>query len=325
MTLMMMWPWWATLAMTLSLAGLCVAGWRRSGDTATWVRRSLMVVAVALLGLTPATHITTQERASNADYFFVVDLTGSMAAEDFDGNEQRLTGAKADMSDIIAANPGGRYSVIGFSSTATEQLPLTTDSRAMLAWVETARRESTNFSQGSSLGRPAPVLKAALQRAAENNPENVRIVLFFSDGENTDSEADEVDYGSLADFVDDGVVFGYGTETGGPMLRSSWGTDDRGIYIEDPETAENAISRIDEENLRALADQLGIDYVHRDSPGGAGDLVASIPVDLIAADGRDDRRNLNPVLWPIGLALLGLVGWELWHLVPQVAALRRSR
>lgn len=327
MRLMMLWPWPVTLAVTVLLGALCVAGWRRSKDTATLLRRGLMVAAVAALGLTPASQISAEERVSNADLFFVVDLTGSMAAEDYNGTEQRLDGVKADMRDIIDANPGARYSVIAFSSTATEQLPLTTDSRAALAWLETARRESTNFSEGSSLARPAPVLEDALTRAAENNPQNVRIVLVFSDGEDTaDSDAeDSADYGAMAGLVDDGFVFGYGTEAGGRMLSSSWGTEDRGRYIQDPETGTDAISRIDEDNLHALADQLGLDYVHRDAPGGAGELVAEIPVDLLAADGREDSGRLNPILWPIGLVLLGLVGWELWHLTPQIAALRRAR
>src|SRR5699024_4821190 len=109
----------------------------KTQDTTTWERRALMVACIELLGLTPATKDITEERISNAEYYFIVDLTGSMAAEDYDGDGQRLDGVKADIRDIIEHNPGAQYSVIAFSSTATEQLPLTTDSRAVLAWLDT--------------------------------------------------------------------------------------------------------------------------------------------------------------------------------------------
>lgn len=326
---MMAWPLWLTVLLALVLAAACIEGWRTSRDTATWVRRGLLVGCVALIGLTPAETITTEERISNAELYFVIDLTGSMAAEDYDGGDQRLDGVKADIEEIIEENPGAHYSVIAFSSTATEQLPLTTDSRALLSWLDTARRESTNYSHGSSINRPVDTLEAVLERSVENNPQNVRVTLFFTDGENTgtgqsDSDAGP-DYGHLADLVDGGYVFGYGTREGGRMLRSNWGEELDGLYIQDPETGEDAISRLDEDNLTALADQLDITYVHRGSPGGAGELVSDIPFEMIAGDGREQRGALNPVLWPIGLAILALIGWELWYLTPKIASLRGRR
>jgi len=327
MTFMHMWPTWVVIPLALILAAVCVLGWRGSRDTATWTRRGLMVLCLLAIGLTPATTLVAEDRVSNAEYYFVVDLTGSMAADDYDGTRERLEGVRADMADIIEQNPGGRYSVIAFSSTATEQLPLTTDSRAVLAWLETARRESSNRSYGSSINRPRAELESALDRAAENNPQNVRIVLFFTDGENTDTRhsdsSENVDYESLGDRVDDGYVFGYGTAEGGRMLRSDWGESRDGEYIVDPATGQPAVSKIDEDNLRDLADQLDISYMHAESPGRAGELVRSIPVDSIAGDGRDERGTNNPLLWPLGLALIGLVGWELWHITPKIAALRR--
>lgn len=313
--------WWVFIPLSILLYGLCALAWRATRDGQTWLRRGLLVTGVLLLGLTPAHQTPVAERETNAEYFFIVDLTGSMAAQDYDGTEERLEGVRADITDIVDTNPGARYSIIAFSSTATEQLPLTTDARAVRSWVDAARRESTNYSAGSSLNRPRDALRDALERARDNNPQNVRIALFFTDGENTENT--DIDYGSVADLVDAGYVFGYGTEDGAPMLRSFWGEEDAGVYITDPETGEDAISRIDPENLRTLAEQLGLDYVHRTQPGGAGALVADIPTEIIAGDGR--RTIETPILWPIGLLLTGLVAWELWYLTPLIVSMRRTR
>lgn len=329
MTFLYLWPWWTTIVLTVFLGALCFLGWKRTRDNGTWLRRALMVSCLALIGLTPATKVITEERISNAEYYFIIDLTGSMAAEDYNGDAQRLTGVKADITEIIEENPGAHYSVIAFSSTATEQLPLTTDSRAVLAWLDTARRESSDRSEGSSINRPRQELENVLTRSIDNNPQNIRVALFFTDGENTDNRStssdEAVQYEGLADMIDEGYVFGYGTEEGGPMLSSRWGIDEDFDYITDPATGDPAISYLDEENLAELADQLEIEYIHRGSPGGAGDLVASIPYDMIAGDGREERGALNPVLWPIGLALLALVGWELWYLSPKISSLRRAQ
>lgn len=329
MTFMNLWPGWVTIPVATVLGAVCVLGWKTSRDSSTWIRRGLMVLALVLIGFTPATDVTSDERISRAEFYFIIDLTGSMAVEDYNGDEQRLTGVKEDVADIVEQNPGAQYSVIAFSSVATEQLPLTTDSRAVLAWLETARRESSNRSGGSSINRPRDELEKVLSRSAENNPQNVRVPLFFTDGENTDnldaSAEEKAEYAGLADLVDEGYVFGYGTEEGGTMRVSRWGDEDDDDYIIDPDTYEPAISRIDKENLQELADQLDLDYVHRTSPGGASDLVADIPYETIGGDGRQERGTRNPLLWPIGLALLGLVGWELWHITPVIASLRRSR
>lgn len=327
MTFLNSWPLWVTIPLALALIAVCVLGWRRSKDTATWIRRGLMGACVVLLGLTPATTIYTQEQASNAEYYFVFDLTGSMGAEDWNGHSQRIEGAKEDMRDIIEKNPGARYSIIGFSSTAAEQLPLTTDSRAVLSWLDTVHRESTLYSQGSSINRPVETLEKALASSAERNPQNVRVVLLFTDGESTNhvdsSSEDRADYTAIADYVDDGYVFGYGTTEGAPMLRS-YGGEDENEYINDPATGQPGISKLNEEALTDVAEQLGIDYVHRTEPGGAGELVRDVPFEMIAGDGREERGVHNPILWPIGLALIVLVGWELWHLTPRLAALGRQ-
>lgn len=328
MSFMNAWPAWVTILLVLALGVLCFDAWRKTRKTSTWLRRGLMVACVGIIGLTPAATIITEERISNAEYYFVVDLTGSMGAEDWNGEEQRLEGVKADMREIIEQNPGAQYSIIAFSSTATQQLPLTTDERAALSWLDTARRESTMYSQGSSINRPVEEVEKALARSFENDPQNVRVMLLFTDGESTnnrDSSADEpVEYESLAEYVDDGYVFGYGTTEGAPMLRTFAGEEEPGNYITDQSTGEPGISKLNEEALQEVASQLDIEYVHRTTPSGAGELVDDIPFEMIAGDGREERGSLNPVLWPVGLVLIALVGWELWYLTPKAVSLLRG-
>lgn len=338
MILRMVWPVWALVIVVGPMLGLCVYGWWRArrtkdGTAGAWLRRGGMVLSTLLIGLAPAVPAETETVETNAEVFFVVDRTGSMAAEDYNGSQPRLDGVRHDIVALMEALPGGRYSVIGFDSQATRQLPLTTDSRAVRSWVETLRQEITWYSAGSTIDRPVAALTQTLEAAAERNPANVRLVFFLSDGENTDGDNSSSipqagAYAHLAPLVDGGAVLGYGTAEGGQM-RSYDGTDASGPGTDAPWITDDtqpgsppAVSRIDETNLRRVAEDLGIEYTHRIAPSPVGELVADIDVEEIAADGRREIDTYRDVYWPAAAVLALLTAWEAFELAARWRRLR---
>lgn len=335
MTLRMLWPLWALLAVFVPLLALCVWRWRGStGARRTdWIRRTAMVACVAVIGICPAIPSTEQDGlVSNAELYFVVDRTGSMAAEDWNGNEPRLHGVSHDMVALTQALPGSRYAIISFDSQATRQLPLTTDARAVRAWADTVRQEITAYSAGSSVDRPLEQLRETLTAAAERNPSNVRLVFFMSDGENTDGSGSDAEDGfasfaELEPLIDGGAVLGYGTAEGGQM-RSYDGTDNTGYGTDAPwitdDTGAPAISRFDETTLRTIADQMGIQYSHRIEPSEVTSLVDEIDLEAIAADGRRDLTTYTDVYWPAAVLLGLLLAWEAWDLTREMPKRRRD-
>ncbi|MBD5785815.1 VWA domain-containing protein [Cellulosimicrobium terreum] len=286
-----------------------------------WVRRGVVVLLLGLVGLGPSVVSTSKDdTVTNVDMFFVVDRTGSMAAEDYgvDGDQQRLDGVRADIVSLTESIPGARYSIISFDSQASRQLPLTTDARAIESWAQTFDREITLYSQGSLTDRPLDELTTALNGAAEQNPENVRLVFFLSDGEQT-ADGEPRSFADLAPLIDGGAVLGYGTSEGGRMKEHDPDVDDADAeYIVDPSqtgadgVAPDALSMIDEDTLTALADQLGVPYEHLTEPTETASLVAGIDPEQVAADGRRDVSSYRPVVWPLALALAALLGVEAW-------------
>ena len=129
-----------------------------------WLRRLLMVVLLLVVALRPVTPIDSEQtQRMNANVFFVVDRTGSMNAEDYAGEQPRLDGVKADMEQVMGMTEGARYSIIAFDSTATKQLPLTTDAGAARAWIDTLTTEPTAYSKGSNVDRPLESLLGDLR------------------------------------------------------------------------------------------------------------------------------------------------------------------
>lgn len=334
MTLRFTWDPVALAVLLLVLGGLAVWGLVRAvrdddGTRLAWVRRLALVLATVAIGATPAVVASSEEVTTNLEVFVVVDRTGSMAAEDFDGGAPRLDGVRADLVALTEAFPGSRWSVIAWDSRATRQLPLTTDARAVVSWADTVRQEVTMYSGGSAIDRPAGVLADALAGAAQRNPANVRLVFFLSDGENTDGDLSAGDasvdaYGPLAGLVDGGGVLGYGTAEGGRMRVYDGTANPNQPWIQDttrtPHT--DAVSRIDEENLRALAGVLGVPYLHRTAPGGLGSLADGVDVETIVEDGRTTVNVYRDLYWPFAWLVVALLAWEAFD---QARALRELR
>ena len=86
------------------------------------------------------------------------------------------------------------------------------------------------------------------------------IVFFISDGEITNNDA-LCSFSEIRQYIDGGAVLGYGTEEGGKMYVYDYFSDDFEVVQDESDFPYNdAISRIDEKNLKAIAKDLGISY-----------------------------------------------------------------
>lgn len=272
-----------------------------------------MVVTVASIGAAPSVALPQEKTVRGANVFFVVDTTGSMNAEDYDGKKPRLEGVRADIRQIVSRIPNARYSIVSFNSGATRELPITTDAAAVESWVQTVKPEQSSYSNGSSVYRPVEVLKRELKRSRSSHPRSVQLVYVFSDGEPRGAKGQEKTYDQVRDLIDGGGVLGYGTAAGGPMKET--GFSGPGKYIQDPQTRQTAISKIDEKALKTAAGQLKVNYMHRTAPGQTIDVPNVSKMEQRTSDGREER---SPVLWPAGIALATLVAWEIAATMPRI-------
>lgn len=310
MTLDPLMPLWASTLLfgpLLILAAVLLV--RRDRHRLAWLRRLLIVVLLVVIALRPVTpQPGEQTERMNANVLFVVDRTGSMAAEDGPGGATRLSAAKEDMREIMEVTAGSRYSIIAFDSAATEQLPLTTDAGAARAWVDTLETEPTAYSQGSNIDRALPVLTSAVTEATEQDPDSHLIVYLLTDGENTDGEATQ-SFASLASRIDAGAVLGYGTAEGGPM-KAQGGQND-GEYITDPSGA-RGISQLDERNLRRIADQLRLPLMLRTgSEEPLAPTIEDLDLHPIPLEEMGRAPSYDDWYWIASIPMTLLFIWEL--------------
>jgi Ca-activated chloride channel family protein len=292
-------------------------------DRALWAMRLVMLLACFFMFLRPGIPGgATETLATDTDIVLVVDTTASIVAEDWNGDEPRLDGVRADVQTIVDEYPGARFALITFDASADLRMPLTTDTTALVSSLEVLRPEVTSQSRGSSIGIANQLLADTLSNAAEASPDRSRMVFYFGDGEQTVTSAPEPFDGSEK-LTDAGAVLGYGTAEGGPMKLTTGSVDGSSSeYIE--YQGANALSVIDEANLEAIASDLGVDYQHR-----TADAALTLPdapsttTTTYAESGS--VGNVTELYWIAALVVVALLGVELTRASMLVARLRLLR
>lgn len=234
-----------------------------------WGIRALAAMLILVAGFRPSSHSVSPSESYNNRYnvYFVVDLTSSIVAEDWDGENPRLDGIREDINDLLDDYVGAKFSLITFNSTANVRVPLTPDSSALASSINTMLPEVTSYSRGSSISAPKELLEETLKAEAEVDPDDERanIVLYFGDGEQTSGTEPE-SFKSVSEHATAAKVYGYGTDDGGKMKTQTgyYISSDKDSYIKDT-NGEDGLSIIDEKNLQAIADDLGGEYEHREA------------------------------------------------------------
>ena len=205
----------------------------------------------------------------NLDVLFVVDSTISMWAQDYDGDETRMSAVVNDAEYIIDELGGSNFGLIKFDNRAQILAPFTQDHETVKDAFSTIKTPDVNYAKGTSLNVCKKETLELLESSSKKD-ERLTILFFISDGEITDGSELE-SFKDLEPYVDAGAVLGYGTESGGEMQYDDWGS-----YVKDPETNQHAISKIDEGNLKKIAEDLDIDYIHMDDMVNVRYLIESI-------------------------------------------------
>ena len=258
----MMIPWGAFIAVTSIMALLAFRSlflrtplWEKIVRA---LRFLIMGGLIAVIALRPMVENGTVEvEMKNLDVLFVIDSTISMWAEDYDGGKrERMEGVIEDCHALMEDLQGANFAVIKFDNRSRILSPFTQDFETVNDILDLIERPSSLYAKGSSLNTPMSDMDMLLSssRKKENRKS---VVFFFSDGEITDNSK-LMSYRNLGTKTDYGAVLGYGTAAGGKM-RSDYGS-----YIKDYSTMEDARSIIDEENLSAIASDLGVEYIHMD-------------------------------------------------------------
>ncbi|MEO8863163.1 MAG: VWA domain-containing protein [Candidatus Saccharimonadales bacterium] len=327
--------WWILLPIAILMIGF--ASWQtfktRSSPKRIMhanIRRLIMVLLIVAIGFRPSLPGgNTKTGSSSLDVFLAVDTTTSMVAEDYNGKQPRLDGVKHDLTAIMTQLAGARFTLVTFNSKALDNLPLTTDASALQALIDTMQTETTYYSDGSDIGSAADLLKQKMSTARQERPERKRILFYLGDGEQT-AKSKPSSFANLKPYVNGGAVLGYGTAAGGTMMEQGGyvSKDYPATRIVDRTTdawpQKDAVSKIDESNLRNIASQIGVSYVHRLDQSDIKTMLRQTKVDKVRASSKE-IDTYRDVYWVFAIPLAALLLIDVTKLLDELAMLRSTK
>jgi Ca-activated chloride channel family protein len=143
-----------------------------------WIALGIMIIALARPQLPQG---DAKIKASGIDIVIAIDLSGSMAAEDFTlhGKDvNRLTIEKQVLEEFIDKRPSDRIGLVAFAAQAYIAAPLTLDHDFLLQNLR--RLDLNTIPDGTAIGSG---LSAALNRLREIKSKS-KIVILMTDGVN---------------------------------------------------------------------------------------------------------------------------------------------
>ena len=236
------------------------------------------------------------------DVLFVIDNTASMNAIDVN-NDTRLKAVINDCKHVIDKLEGASYAVVTFGNFSQVRMPFTNDAGDIQEIISGIKITDPTYAVGSSLDLPYEDIKTLLT-SSKDKEEHHTVLLFISDGELTTEEKNAMNLGKykdLVDLIDSGAVLGYGDANGGKIritesLAKKSLVDSEGYLLDKTKSPyQAAISKIDENNLKDLASNLSVDYIHMDKTSKINSLLDEIIKS--ATKDKDDTEYSNKDLY----------------------------
>jgi Ca-activated chloride channel family protein len=234
--------------------------WRQRGRFMLPVLRflglALLIVALARPQAGSAREIITGE---GIDIAIVLDISGSMAALDFEPN--RLGAAKRVISDFIQQRKYDRIGLVIFASEAFSQVPPTLDYKVLERVLEDTQVSwDIGLDSGTAIGLGLANGANMLRDSKADN----RVIVLLTDGANNSGQVDPLTAAQIAKALDI-KVYTIGAARPGPAALPF--PDGRVEYRD---------SEIDEETLRKIADITGGLYFRAEDGEGLQQIYNTI-------------------------------------------------
>lgn len=278
-----------------------------------YIRQILIVLLLFVINLRPmyaTENIKVKTQKMDLNVLLVVDDTISMIASDQEGYETRLDKAKADMNYIVENLPGAKFSVICFNNNTHVMTPFTDSADYLRNAIDSVYPLSPSYATGTNISICIETLEDVLHEASQTSGKSQFVMFFLSDGENTDNNQSGTFY-DLDDFIAGGAVMGYGTERGGHMnyydaLHDVYRPVVDTRYYADSE----AVSRIDETNLRSIAQQIHVPYINMGSNEELDDVLENLRTDFLSEPEEQYKTGYSDIYFILMIPLALLTAYE---------------
>lgn len=243
-----------------------------------------------------------------------------MVAQDYNGaldsgvERTRLNGVRKDCDQIIEGLLGAKFGVITFNNSGYIASPFTDNITHVSSVISSMYPLDSSNARGTTLNVSKDALNTLLKDTYEKKDKKC-IVFFISDGEITNGDTLE-SFAEMKQYIAGGAVLGYGTAAGGKMelYNAMYGTTET-IY--DYYTGDVAYSKIDEANLKSIANDLGLKYYNMNDGQSLDTYLHELVIEnnitydvQTQVDVQGEYSDDKPVYFVFAIILLCLLAWE---------------
>ena len=260
-----------------------------------WLALALFIIALSQPRLTKFD--TTKATASGVDIVVAFDLSGSMAAEDFEIKGQRVNRvvmAKDVLQKFISQRSSDRIGLVAFGTQAYIASPITLDHDFLLKNLERMDLNTINGNQ-TAIGS---ALSTAVNRLRELKSKS-KIVILMTDGQSNAGKIDPLTAAEAAKAL--GVkcyTIGVGTRGQAPMPATDM-FGRRGYQMVNVD--------IDEETLTKISDMTGGKYFRADNADNFARIYSEIDkLEKTEADVKKFAQHTELFAWLIALGIVVL-------------------
>ncbi len=258
-----------------------------------WLSLVFFIIALSQPRLTKFD--TTKATASGVDIVVAFDLSGSMAAEDFEIRGERVNRvkmAKNVLEKFVAKRPSDRIGLVAFGTQSYIASPITLDHDFLLKNLERMDLNTINGNQ-TAIGS---ALSTAVNRLRELKSKS-KIVILMTDGVNNAGKVDPLTAAEAAKAL--GVkcyTIGVGTRGEAPMPATDM-FGRRGYQMVPVD--------IDEDTLTKISDMTGGKYFRADNAENFQKIYAEIDkLEKTEADVKKFAQHTELFAWLVALGIV---------------------
>lgn len=310
-------------ALLLTFAIFCIV--KKSLRHTHIFRRIAIVTLILAALLRPMAGIESEKRiVSDLNLFFIVDNTGSMATKDMENGERyRYEAVKSDIKKIVNMYQGARYSITIVDYDIYQSLPLTNNASMAIAAANAIRPRKSNATVSTDLEDLLDFATNRIAKYNKRNPDRRSVIFLMTDGEESNEQKTRVPKELKAE-LSGGIVIGYGTTTGDKVHRISNENQilENEFIRESTLSDEYHISKLDENNLKAIADSLSARYIRRDDTGELPKDLENYFLSHTRSTGATEGKM--DLYWIIAIAVIGLCLWDAASIAHKLALERKA-
>ena len=226
----------------------------------------IMVAVTLALGVLAMANLrepeagSSNEKRAGIDIMIALDVSKSMLSEDV--KPSRLEIAKQCVNMLIDGVDNNRIGLVLFAGQAFLQMPLTSDITASKLYLSNATTDAVAV-QGTDISSALQLC----QNSLDTKEKKYKAVVLISDGEDHDPKTTA----TLQDLYDNGVVvytIGVGTAAGSPIIEGG------NVYKTDI-NGQTVISKLNEDELKTIAEKTGGAYYHLDNSLATANAIAA--------------------------------------------------